>query len=57
MQDVTANNSIVVADDPPKTTMQFEYEYKPYKTGIVSFSEEDTSLATMIASEVVLARD
>lgn len=48
--------------------MKYEYTYKPYQTGCVTYSgddlvrvavevDEDSSLMTMIASEPVLARD
>jgi hypothetical protein len=59
-------------DSLPRTIEQFGYVYKPYETGTVTYSsnktfvairvevdeeKEDSSLATMIASEEVLARD
>jgi hypothetical protein len=57
------------ADSPASTVKHFGYVYKPYETGTVTYAsdktsasirievEEDSSLATMIASEAVLARD
>jgi hypothetical protein len=69
MQAVTAHNNIVVADSPPSTTRRFEYKYRPYETGTINYAvdtssaniqvevDEDSSLATMLASEAILARD
>jgi hypothetical protein len=57
------------AGNPTSTKSQFEYVYRPYETGTISYShdrtsvsirveiDEESSLATMIASESLLARD
>lgn len=65
---VLPNNHSAVATSPPASYAQYEYTYKPYETGIITYPkdppspawievDEDSSLATMIASEAVLARD
>lgn len=69
MLTITANNSTVVVDSPSNTAKRLEYTYRPYKTGTISYSEdrlptvtrievnEESSFATMIASEALLAQD
>ena len=68
MQELVSNYNANPLAIPAEANPQFSYKYKPYETGSVTYSEnrrlgtdaeidEDSALATMIASEAVLARD